>query len=147
MQHASARYADLLPLPRHISPSRTPMPTADRAAQFAPFAALTGFDAAIQETARLTDSYTEPSEDEKQVLNETLLLLAAALADHPQATITYFQPDPYKSGGTYHTLTGHVRKIDLTARTLCLVESSPIPLDAIRDIQCDQLFTTIEPSL
>lgn len=147
MQHSSAHYADLLSLPRHTSPTRAPMPTADRAAQFAPFAALTGFDAAIQETARLTDRYTEPSEDEKQALNEMLLLLAASLADHPQATITYFQPDPCKTGGTYHTLTGHVRKIDLTARTLCLAEASPIPLDAIRNIQCDQLFSTVDPSL
>lgn len=147
MSPVSAPYADILLLPRHTSTRHPPMPAADRAAQFAPFAALTGFDAAIQETARLTDLYTEPSEDEKQVLNETLLLLTASLADHPQATITYFQPDPHKDGGTYHTLTGHVRKIDMTARTLCLVEASPIPLDAITHIQCDQLFSALDHSL
>jgi hypothetical protein len=84
----------------------------DRAAQFSPFAALTGHDEAISETARLTDTWTEPDEDRKKELDEAMRIIFSRLEDEPEISCTCFQPDERKSGGTYITLTGKVKKVD-----------------------------------
>lgn len=104
------------------------MPAADRAAQFAPFAALTGFGAAITETGRLTDVRAELSEDETAVLNEKLCSLAARLSEQPTAAFTYFRPDERKSGGAYVTVTDIVKAIDAHARLVVLRSGLAVPI-------------------
>ena len=104
-------YEDILYLPHHVSPVRQPMSRQDRAAQFSPFAALTGHEAAIAETARLTDARTQLDMDGIPLLDAQLRHLAERLPEHPQVTIIYFVPDERKDGGSYVTVTGKVRKM------------------------------------
>lgn len=103
-------YDDIIHLPHPVSPRHPQMPLADRAAQFSPFAALTGHDAAIRETARLTDSPVELEESGKEQLDRQLLLVQENLAQKPEIEVTYFQPDEKKSGGVYVTVCGRVKK-------------------------------------
>ena len=126
----NSRYSDILNLPRPVSPTRRPMPALERAAQFSPFAALTGYDAAIAESARTTEQKAELGEWELKELNEKLRLLIAA-PNHPLITVTYFQPDLRKQGGAYVTLTERYKKIRLTERELVLADGTVISLDAI----------------
>lgn len=128
-------YEDILHLPHHVLKSRPPMPMSDRAAQFAPFAALTGFGASIRETARRTDEQADPDEQAMTVLNRKLRLLAAHLADAPELSVIYFCPDARKSGGAYQTAVGAVRKIDESARLLVMQDGTQIPLDAVLDME------------
>ena len=109
----SHRYDDIIHLPHHVSTAHPPMPAADRAAQFSPFAALAGHEAAIRETARLTDERAELDENAKAVLDEKLRMIQEMLPAHPEITVTYFQPDAKKSGGAYVSVTGRVKKLDL----------------------------------
>ena len=95
------QYEDIINLPHHVSPTRPQMPMSDRAAQFAPFAALTGYDAAIKETGRLTDEKIELDEEALTALDMKYQFLMDALDDAPEVTITYFQPDERKAGGKY----------------------------------------------
>ena len=125
-----SRYADILNLPRHVSPTRHPMPALERAAQFSHFAALTGYDDAISEAARITLEKAELDEEELQELDEKLRLLLAA-KDHPLITVTYFQPDPLKQGGAYVTLTERLKKIRLYEREMVFEGGTVIPLDAV----------------
>ena len=113
-------YADILHLPHHKSPNRPHMSMHDRAAQFSPFAALTGFDGVIAETGRLTGRKIELSEAEKLLLDQKLTLIDDVIHDHhhPEITVTYFIHDALKQGGEYEEFTGKVRKIDAVARTL-----------------------------
>lgn len=129
------RYDDIISLPHHVSAKHPSMPAADRAAQFAPFAALTGFGAAITETGRLTDEKAELDEYEKAALNEKLSVIAERLDEHPTAAITFFQPDEKKSGGAYVTVTGAVKKIDEYKRRVVLTDGKAIPIDDIMDIE------------
>lgn len=132
-------YADILDLPHHTSPTRPRMSMADRAAQFSPFAALTGHDDAIRETARLTDSRVSLDAGEIASLDERLRRIATHLEDAPEVSITYFQPDGRKAGGAYRTVTGAVEEIDEYARLVLLADKTSIPIDDILDIriQCD----------
>lgn len=132
-------YADILDLPHHTSPTRPRMSMADRAAQFSPFAALTGHDDAIRETARLTDSRVSLDAGEIASLDERLRHIATHLEDAPEVSITYFQPDGRKAGGAYRTVTGAVEEIDEYARLVLLADKTSIPIDDILDIriQCD----------
>ena len=114
----SHRYDDIIHLPHHVSTAHPPMPAADRAAQFSPFAALTGHEAAIRETARLTDERAELDENAKAVLDEKLRMIQEMLPAHPEITVTYFQPDAKKSGGAYVSVTGRVKKLDLYRQCL-----------------------------
>ena len=98
-------YEDIINLPHHISSKRPQMSMLDRAAQFSPFAALTGYDDAIHETGRLTDEKIDLSEEEKEALDRKQQILMERLCDHPALTVTYFVPDPKKSGGAYVTKT------------------------------------------
>ena len=108
------------------------MSMADRAAQFSPFAALTGHGAAISETARLTDRKIELTEEEKAVLDEKLCLLLDAGGE---AVFTYFLPDEKKSGGTYVTAAGSIKKLDLPGRRIILTGGAVIPLEDILEIE------------
>ncbi len=110
----------------------------DRAAQFSPFAALTGYEEAVDETGRLTDRRIVPDEDMLIRMSETLQYIAAHLNEQPQITITYFVPDQRKAGGSYTTLTGHVKKLDDFSRTLTFTDGTAISLDQVIAIFPDQ---------
>lgn len=128
------RYDDIIDLPHHVSKTHIPMSLHDRAAQFSPFAALTGHKEAVNEEARLTTEKIEPDEYTKAALNEKLLLLNERIAEEPFASITYFIPDPKKSGGIYTTISGRIKKIDLYKRTIIMKDNTKIPLDDISAI-------------
>ena len=121
-------YDDIIDLPHHVSETHPPMSRADRAAQFSPFAALTGYDAAVRETDRVTERRIELDEGVKAELNARLNCILEHLPEHPQVSITYFVPDEKKSGGAYRTVTGAVRKLDSFAKTLTLVDGTVVPM-------------------
>lgn len=127
----SGRYDDIIDLPHPVSQHHPQMPLADRAAQFSPFAALTGLDAALQETARLTDQRITLDEYEQAELDKTLQALREAAPQHPAVEITYFQPDARKAGGQYVTSVGHVKRIAEYEQQLILTEGTSIPLAGI----------------
>lgn len=126
------RYDDIINLPHHQSATRPRMSNADRAAQFSPFAALTGHDAAIKETSRLTESRVELDEYELEKLKAKLQIIL----ENPgmEITVTYFQPDERKSGGSYLTVTGCVKRIDEYEHTLIFTDKTSIPLEQISGI-------------
>ncbi|MBE6036039.1 MAG: hypothetical protein E7223_00225 [Clostridiales bacterium] len=130
-------YSDIIHLSRPVSTAHPPMSRQDRAAQFSPFAALTGHDAAVKETARLTDRRRELSEDDKALLNQKLALLQEALPQKPQVSVTYFEPDLRKEGGSYVEAAGTLQKLDLRRRLLLLEDGSFIPLDEILQLESD----------
>ncbi len=128
-----SRYDDIIELPHH-EPKHPRMTLENRAAQFAPFAALTGHGAAIAETARLTDNMSEMSGEEQMRLSRRL---NTAYELHIEVTITHFLPDRLKSGGVYEKLRGKIKKIDETERTVILEDGKVIPLDFISAIESD----------
>ncbi len=132
-------YDDIINLPRPVSKTRPRMKMIDRAAQFSPFAALTGYDAAVKETARLTDRRIELSEDMKSELNDRLLFIADWIEEQPEVEITYFEPDAKKKGGAYITANGTVKKIDEYNRTVIMTDGTLIPIDEIISID-GQIF-------
>lgn len=113
------------------------MPRMSRAAQFSPFAALTGHEAAIMETARLTDQKAELTEDRKAELDRTQKILLEHMAQQPEITVTWFQPDERKEGGQYITTVGRLRRIDGAQRVLWLTSGDQISLDDVIEIQTD----------
>ena len=119
---------DIIHLPHHVSQNHPQMPLRDRAAQFAPFAALTGYEAAVGETARLTAERRELDPQEAAELNRRLTDLAARLKDRPEVTVEYFVPDERKAGGAYVTVTGRVRHISVSERLLVMEDGTVIPL-------------------
>ena len=125
----TGKYDDILRLPHHVSASRKPMAMTARAAQFAPFAALSGYDAEVQEAGRLTDRPIEPDEYEKEALNARLQLLARHFREEWVVSLVFFQPDERKAGGAYVTCTGTVKKLYETERLLTLTDGTVIPLD------------------
>lgn len=131
------QYDDIINLPHHISATRPQMSMIDRAAQFSPFAALTGYDAAIKETGRLTDEKIELDEDTKAALDMKQAYLLEIIDDQPEITVTYFLPDTKKSGGAYVTVTGNLKRFDEYERLLILTNGKKIPMDDIADIECD----------
>lgn len=131
---ASRLYGDIIELPHHVSTKHPQMPKAARAAQFMPFAALTGFGAAISETARQTDGRIELSEYRQELINQALNHIAKNIKNRPTATITYFRPDEKKAGGEYVTLSGAAKKFLEFERVLILEKDIKIPIDDIIDI-------------
>ena len=135
------RYDDIIHLPHHQSQVHPRMSLSDRAAQFSPFAALTGYDDAVQETARLTESRIELDENARVLLDERLRLLQINLKEHPFVTFTYFIPDSRKEGGSYFLAAGVIKKLDLLHRTITLYadngisDGTEIPIDEITAIE------------
>lgn len=127
-------YDDIINLPHPTSQKHPRMSLYDRAAQFSPFAALTGHDAAIKETARFTEKQTEQSEDLISRLNENLQIIS----DNPgtEITVTYFVPDERKTGGAYVSHTGIVKKLDVYEYTLVMEDTTIIPISQISEIEC-----------
>ena len=128
------RDQELLEMERPVSARHAPMRGCDRAAQFAPFAALSGFDETVQEAGRLTQAQIELAENEREALNDALVRLAARLPEQPEVRLTYFQPDAKKSGGTYRTILTRVRRLDANAQVLVLTDGTRIPFDALLSI-------------
>ena len=124
-------YDDIIRLPHHVSQKHPQMPLRERAAQFAPFAALTGYEEAVGETARLTAERRELDPQEAEELNRRFAALIARLPERPEATIEYFVPDERKAGGAYVTVTGRVRHISVSEKVLVMEDGTVIPLDAI----------------
>ena len=125
-------YDDIIDLPHPTSARHPRMSMAGRAAQFSPFAALVGHGAAIRETARLTDRKIELTEDEKAILDEKLCLL---LDTGGEAVFMYFQPDEKKTGGSYVTAAGSIKKLDLPGRRIILNGGAVIPVEDILEIE------------
>lgn len=130
-------YDDIIHLPRHVSKTRRPMSRSNRAAQFSPFAALTGYDAAIRETGRLTAERIELGEDAKEVLNRKHGYLSQRIAETPLITVTYFAPDEKKTGGVYVTVTERLKKTDTIESVLILEDGTEIPFDDVLDIESE----------
>ena len=137
------RYDDVINMPHHVSVTHPHMTLYDRAAQFAPFKALSGYEDDVDETARLTDERIELDESRKDFLDARLQLLEEHFSDAPVVTATYFRPDERKSGGAYFTVTGSVKKIDAIERALVLRDGSRIAIDDIYGIE-SELFGLLE---
>lgn len=129
-------YDDIINQPRPTSHRRKSMPLLARAAQFAPFAALSGYDDAVQETARLTDRFIEPDEEQLAELNRQLAQLVTVITTRPAITCTLFEPDARKSGGAYRSVTGYVRRVDATGQALLLTDGTLLPFDRIHRLIC-----------
>lgn len=127
----SGKYDDILHLPHHVSKTRPQMSNYDRAAQFMPFSALSGYDAAILEAARLTDQKIELTASQLEVINEALGILQEHIGEQPEVEITYFKPDPRKQGGAYCTSMGNVRQIDALKQIVMLTDRTVIPVGDI----------------
>lgn len=127
------RYEKIIDLPHHVSKSRPQMPKADRAAQFAPYSALSGYEDAVEETARLTDKKIELDEYEKEKINATLTSLLTAPLD-TCVSLTFFRPDLRKSGGAYVTVSGKIEKIDDQGGSITLIGGAPVAFDNILEI-------------
>lgn len=128
------RYDDIIDLPHHVSRKHPQMPLLDRAAQFAPFAALTGHEAAIKETARLTEEEIELDENRKELLDFRLQELQEHLTESPKVTVTYFKPDEKKAGGVYETVAGVVKKVDGYTGELVFTDGRRIGLGTIIEL-------------
>ncbi|MGN0686785.1 MAG: hypothetical protein ACI4KA_01610 [Oscillospiraceae bacterium] len=113
------------------------MPRINRAASFAPFAALTGYDDAVRETARLTSERIELDEGTKEVLNDKLRIALDKADEQPEISITYFLPDTRKSGGAYVTVKAVIKRIDEYERLVIFTDKSTIPIDDIYEIEGD----------
>ena len=129
-------YDDIIHLPHPTSKVHPRMSRADRAAQFSPFAALTGHRTAIAETARLTEPQIELDEDAMEELDWKQSLLLDHIGERPEVTVTWFQPDGRKEGGNYITAVGRLEKLDVLGRRIILANGTKIALDKIIDIQC-----------
>lgn len=133
----SGPYDDMIDLPHPISKKHPRMSIRDRAAIFSPFAALSGHGAAIAETARLTDQRMELDEDTRAELDRRQAVLLKHIAEQPEVTVTWFQPDERKDGGAYLTVTGRLKKIDEVERTLNLQDGTAIPLENVIDLESE----------
>lgn len=132
------RYDDIINLPHHQSRERAHMSLHDRAAQFAPFAALTGHEEAIEETARITDEKIVLDESAVEVINEKLCEISQHLAEKWNVSITYFRPDALKKGGAYLTDVGTIKKIDSVQKLVVMDSGMKIAMEQIVEIEIDE---------
>lgn len=133
--NAADNYEDMIHMAHHVSVTRPRMAVSDRAAQFSPFAALTGYDDAIEETARQTEEWINLDECKQDMINEKLQMIQEHMEESPRVTLTYFQPDRVKTGGSYLTLTGNVKKIDIYEKYIIMSDERKIPIEAIFEIE------------
>lgn len=132
-----SKYKDIINLRHHVSKKHIPMSLESRAAQFAPFAALTGHAEAIKEAGRITYDKIEIAEDFKMIINSKLQMIQEKVLSFPEISVTYFLKDKKKSGGQYFTFNGHVRKIDFYNRVIVFIDDVEICIDDIIDISGD----------
>ena len=134
-------YEDIVDLPHHIS-KKHPQPTmADRAARFAPFAAITGYEEMVLEEARVTDERIEMDESSKAALNEKLNMILEFIDEQPEVSITYFEPDKRKAGGAYVTVTGTVKRIDEYEHLVIMTDGKKINIDDIYNLQGELFYS------
>lgn len=143
MKESIEKYLDIINMSHHISKKHHQMSRYERAAQFAPFAALTGYDDIIKEEGRLTNNRVEIDEEAKHVLDMKLNVLLSCIKNIPLISITYFVPDERKSGGEYVTLDERIKKIDVLNQQIITENANIIPIDEIVDIQ-GKIFNNIE---
>lgn len=142
MADARKDYADIIDREHHVSKHRQPMPRIARAAQFSPFAALTGYDDLVAESARLTDARIQLTEEEKVAVNDVLTWMTSRSSSvgngdpYAEATFTYFVPDKAKAGGSYETVTGRIKKHDAIKGTILLEGGEVIPIEDICEVSC-----------
>ena len=136
-------YDDIIALPHHVSAIHPHMSLYDRAAQFTPFKALTGYEDDVEETARLTEDRIELDEERIEQLDARLQLLEEHLAEAPTVSITFFQPDARKDGGSYETVTGVVKKVDMVRRAIVLRDGRQIVIENVYGIE-SELFAIME---
>ena len=143
------KYDDIINLPHHVSSGHPQMSLLDRAAQFSPFAALTGHAAAIRETERLTEGWVELDEDRKALLDERLKMIREYLSgrkgeqNYPEITFTYFQPDEKKSGGVYINIHGRVKKVDEYNHQVILEDGSFLAIDRLFSIEGEFIYRSL----
>ncbi len=137
------KYDDIINLPHHVSKTRNPMSLYNRAAQFAPFAALTGYDDAIEETARLTETKVELSDELKNDLNQKINFIKNNIKVHPEITIKYFVRDNKKSGGIYKSLTSIIKKVDDFNKCFIFADNTNVYFDDIISITWQSDFNKI----
>ena len=131
------QYDDIINLPHHISKKHPQMSLYARSAQFAPFAALTGYEEAVKETARETNERIDIEDELKSILDGKLQIILEQINNHPEISITYFIADSKKNGGEYVTVTGLVKKVDLYNQYIYLIDYTEIPINEIIDISGD----------
>ena len=138
------KYDDIIDMPHHVSHSRPRMSNYDRAAQFSPFAALTGYEEAVKETERLTDIKLELTDDEKSALNEKIQIIVENSDENTVVAVTYFEPDKLKEGGKYVTKIGKIKEIDPIERRIVFEDKSSIKIDHLKNISSpiiDRFYT------
>lgn len=134
-------YEDIVDLPHHVS-RKHPQPTmADRAARFAPFAAITGYEEMVLEEARITDDRIELDENSKAALNEKLNMILEFIDEQPEVSITYFEPDKRKAGGAYVTVTGTVKRINEYEHLVVMTDGKKINIDDIYNLQSELFYS------
>ena len=139
MKISKGKYDDIINMPHHISKKHPRMSLENRSAQFAPFAALTGYEDEVEETARITDKRIEITDEIKNTINMKLKIIQEKLYTKPKVTITYFIPDSKKEGGSYKTVTSNVMKIDKYKQTIVLKDKTEIPINFITNINIEEL--------
>ena len=139
----SDNYEDIIHLPHHVSAKHPRMSALDRAAQFSPFAALTGYDGALRETLRQTERKVVLDEEEAGLLNGKLRLLADLAPQRPAVAITYFVPDAKKEGGAYITVIGHVRRINEENHLVILASGQSIAFEDILAVECKEIDSAL----
>lgn len=128
------RYEDIIWMPHHVSEKHPQMALVDRAAQFSPFAALTGYDAAIEETERITDNWLELSDSSKEILDGKLKWIEEHIAERPEAEFTCFVPDERKEGGAYVRKKGKVKRIDRYERRIIMEGGESVEIEKVVEI-------------
>ena len=145
MEDARKIYGDIIDRPHHVSRKRPQMSRLNRAAQFSPFAALTGYDDLVRESARTTVSKVELSDDEVNILNNKLRLLQDNLSEPPLISVVYFIPDAFKSGGEYKEIVGRVLKIKPLEQVLIMEGGAEIAFADIISLN-GELFDSLDGS-
>lgn len=130
-------YDDIINLPHHVSARHPQMPLKDRAAQFSPFAALTGYAGEVAEAARMTETKIELTEDQRAMLDERLCMLEDILPERPNVAFTYFVPDQRKQGGAYTTVTGKLKRLDRIEQNILLTNGIAIPVNDLLEVESE----------
>ncbi len=143
MKESIEKYLDIINMPHHVSRKHPQMSRYERAAQFAPFAALTGYEDIIKEEGRLTDNRIEINEEAKHILDMKMNVLMNSINNIPLVSITYFVPDERKSGGEYITIDENVKKIDILKQQIITEKGTMVPVEEIVDMQ-GEIFKNME---
>ena len=139
-EDSQRNYEDIIGLEHPVSQNHPPMDRLDRAVQFSPFAALTGYEEALKETERLTDIKRELGEDEARILDEKLRIIDERIGEGPEVSVTYFEPDERKTGGRYITVKDVIKRIDHQRMELVLEKGTRILAREITGLESDLFF-------